>query len=88
VDNIVAYELVLPGGEVITVSHDTQPELFFGLKGGLNNFVSSIPSKLLPFPNPHLPGNHDKLYDENASANPDMGTRVLHCSIRLRIVIG
>jgi FAD/FMN-containing dehydrogenase len=39
VDNVLAYELVLPRGDVVTVTEDSEPELFFGLKGGLNNFV-------------------------------------------------
>lgn len=38
-DNVVAYELVLPGGEITTVT-SANKELFFALKGGFNNFVS------------------------------------------------
>jgi hypothetical protein len=39
-DNVVAYELVLPNGTTTTVTQETNSELLFGLRGGLNNFVS------------------------------------------------
>ncbi|KAF8332476.1 FAD dependent oxidoreductase [Amanita rubescens] len=38
IDTIVAYELVKPDGKVIKVTEESDSELFFGLKGGLNNF--------------------------------------------------
>ncbi|KAJ7599303.1 FAD-binding domain-containing protein [Mycena floridula] len=38
VDNIVGYELVLPNGTVADVTANHNPDLFFGLKGGFNNF--------------------------------------------------
>ncbi|KAI0649785.1 FAD-binding domain-containing protein [Trametes meyenii] len=38
VDNLTGFELVLPNGTVTTVTQDTYPDLFFGLKGGFNNF--------------------------------------------------
>lgn len=41
-DTVVAYELVQPNGNVITVTSSSYPDLFFGLKGGFNNFVSRI----------------------------------------------
>ncbi|KAI0036360.1 hypothetical protein K488DRAFT_41272, partial [Vararia minispora EC-137] len=37
VDNIVAYELVLPNGTITTVTEEDE-DLFFGLRGGFNNF--------------------------------------------------
>ncbi|KAI0293621.1 hypothetical protein B0F90DRAFT_1761958 [Multifurca ochricompacta] len=37
VDNVVGYELVLPNGKVKVVT-DKDEDLFFGLKGGFNNF--------------------------------------------------
>lgn len=40
IDNIVSYELVLPSGQIVTVTATSYPDLFFGLKGGMNNFVS------------------------------------------------
>lgn len=38
VDTIVAYELVKPTGEIANVTQQSDPDLFFGLKGGMNNF--------------------------------------------------
>ena len=40
IDNVVAYELVQPNGKTTIVTNSSDPELFFGLKGGMNNFVS------------------------------------------------
>ncbi|KAK0184491.1 FAD dependent oxidoreductase [Armillaria mellea] len=38
VDNVVAYELVVPNGTVVNVTEGSDPELFFSLKGGGNNY--------------------------------------------------
>ncbi|EJD05648.1 FAD-binding domain-containing protein [Fomitiporia mediterranea MF3/22] len=38
IDTIVSYNLVLPSGQQVLVTNTTYPDLFFGLKGGLNNF--------------------------------------------------
>jgi len=40
IDTIVGYNLVLPNGTATCVTNSTHPDLFFGLKGGFNNFVS------------------------------------------------
>ena len=45
IDTIVGFNLVLPNGSVAYVTQSTHPDLFFGLKGGFNNFVS-IPSNI------------------------------------------
>ncbi|KAK0499173.1 hypothetical protein EDD18DRAFT_1070573 [Armillaria luteobubalina] len=37
-DNVVAYELVVPNGTVVTVTEKSDPDLFFSLKGGGNNY--------------------------------------------------
>ncbi|KIJ52222.1 hypothetical protein M422DRAFT_26409 [Sphaerobolus stellatus SS14] len=37
-DNVVAYELVTPTGQILNVTAESHPDLFFGLKGGGNNF--------------------------------------------------
>ncbi|KAI5789005.1 hypothetical protein EDC01DRAFT_616895 [Geopyxis carbonaria] len=37
-DNIVNYELVLPTGRIVSVNADTNPDLFWALKGGSSNF--------------------------------------------------
>ena len=39
-DTVVGFNLVLPNGTIAYVTESTQPDLFFGLKGGFNNFVS------------------------------------------------
>lgn len=46
-DNVVAYELVLPGGEITTVTSANE-ELFFSLKGGFNNFVGGTTRIIQP----------------------------------------
>ncbi|OCB87794.1 FAD-binding domain-containing protein [Sanghuangporus baumii] len=38
IDTIVAHELVLPTGEQVHVTNSSYPDLFFALRGGLNNF--------------------------------------------------
>ncbi|PBK85369.1 FAD-binding domain-containing protein [Armillaria gallica] len=38
IDNVVAYELVMPNGKVTTVTAATDRDLFFSLKGGGKNF--------------------------------------------------
>ncbi|OSD00999.1 FAD-binding domain-containing protein [Trametes coccinea BRFM310] len=38
VDNLSGFELVLPNGTVAAVTQDSYPDLFWGLKGGFNNF--------------------------------------------------
>ncbi|PFH46584.1 hypothetical protein AMATHDRAFT_7626 [Amanita thiersii Skay4041] len=38
IDTVTEFELVSPSRETIIVNDESDPELFFGLKGGLNNF--------------------------------------------------
>ncbi|SJL13225.1 related to 6-hydroxy-D-nicotine oxidase [Armillaria ostoyae] len=38
IDNVVAYELVAPNATVVTVREENDPDLFFSLKGGGNNY--------------------------------------------------
>ncbi|SJL13201.1 related to 6-hydroxy-D-nicotine oxidase [Armillaria ostoyae] len=38
IDNVVAYELVVPNATVVTVTEANDPDLFFSLKGGGNNY--------------------------------------------------
>ncbi|KAL5480274.1 hypothetical protein ACEPAI_1544 [Sanghuangporus weigelae] len=38
IDTIVSHNVVLPSGEQVRASNTSYPDLFFGLKGGLNNF--------------------------------------------------
>ncbi|KAI6127318.1 FAD dependent oxidoreductase [Pisolithus sp. B1] len=37
-DNVESFELVLPNGVVIDVTESSHPDLFFGLRGGYDNF--------------------------------------------------
>ena len=57
-DSIVGFNLVLPNGTLAYVTQSTQPALFFGLKGGFNNFVSNFSSTTLLFGSTHrVPGD-------------------------------
>ncbi|CAF1126040.1 unnamed protein product [Adineta steineri] len=50
IDNILEYELVTPNGTIVIVNNQTYPDLYFGLKGGLNNFgiVTKFIMRALP----------------------------------------
>ncbi|KJA17161.1 hypothetical protein HYPSUDRAFT_219058 [Hypholoma sublateritium FD-334 SS-4] len=50
VDNVLAFQLVKPNGQVVQVSQASDPELFFGLKGGQNNFGVVTEFTLKTFP--------------------------------------
>ncbi|KAK2462596.1 hypothetical protein APHAL10511_005329 [Amanita phalloides] len=52
IDNTLAYELVKPDGNVVKVTELSDSELFFGLKGGFNNFgiVTQFTMNALPQP--------------------------------------
>ncbi|KAF8657984.1 hypothetical protein AX14_007770 [Amanita brunnescens Koide BX004] len=53
-DTVVAFELVKPDGEVVQVTERSDAELFFGLKGGLNNFGVVTRFTLNTFPQPEV----------------------------------
>jgi FAD/FMN-containing dehydrogenase len=38
VDNVVSFELVMPNGTVANITNSSNPDLFYGLRGGFNNF--------------------------------------------------
>jgi len=42
VDTVVGFEIVLPSGQILSVDAHHYSDLFWGLKGGLNNFVRRI----------------------------------------------
>lgn len=44
IDTVMAFDLVLPTGEIKVVTASSDPDLFFALKGGGNNFVSQTSS--------------------------------------------
>jgi FAD/FMN-containing dehydrogenase len=49
-DTVVSFDLVLPNGTFTTVSEKSDSDLFFGLKGGLNNFgiITGVTMKTFP----------------------------------------
>ncbi|KAH7904380.1 FAD-binding domain-containing protein [Hygrophoropsis aurantiaca] len=50
VDTVTAFELVMPNGTLTEVTEASQPELFFGLRGGFNNFGIVTKFTLKTFP--------------------------------------
>ncbi|OBZ76960.1 Bifunctional solanapyrone synthase [Grifola frondosa] len=50
IDTAEAFELVLPNGTVSTITQSSYPDLFFGLKGGFNNFDIVTKFTLQTFP--------------------------------------
>ncbi|KAL4072440.1 hypothetical protein V8B97DRAFT_1899443 [Scleroderma yunnanense] len=50
IDTVQAYELVSPNGEVVNVTESSDPDLFFALKGGYNNFGIVTRFTLKTFP--------------------------------------
>ena len=48
VDTVVGFEIVLPSGRVLNVEAKQNPDLFWGLKGGRNNFVRHFLVTLIP----------------------------------------
>ncbi|KAL0576117.1 hypothetical protein V5O48_005864 [Marasmius crinis-equi] len=50
VDTIAAYELVKPDGSVVTVTESSDADLFFALKGGMNNYGIVTRFTLKTFP--------------------------------------
>ncbi|KAG1744277.1 FAD dependent oxidoreductase [Suillus lakei] len=49
VDNVVAFELVMPNGTVTNITSSSSPDLFYGLRGGFNNFgiVTTVTMKAI-----------------------------------------
>ncbi|CAE6384251.1 unnamed protein product [Rhizoctonia solani] len=50
IDTVTAFEVVLPNGTITTATEAQNPDLFFGLKGGFNNFGIVTKFTLLAFP--------------------------------------
>ncbi|KAG8708586.1 hypothetical protein FRC09_001150 [Ceratobasidium sp. 395] len=50
IDTVTAFEVVLPNGTIATATETVNPDLFFGLKGGFNNFGVVTKFTLLAFP--------------------------------------
>ncbi|KAG7446652.1 FAD-binding domain-containing protein [Guyanagaster necrorhizus] len=73
IDTVVAYELVKPNGEIATVTANSDADLFFALKGGLNNFGIVTRFTLRTFPQGQVWGGlitytQDHLSEVNAVA--------------------
>ncbi|GLB39882.1 putative oxygen-dependent FAD-linked oxidoreductase family protein [Lyophyllum shimeji] len=50
IDTVTAFELVKPDGVIVNVTEASDPDLFFGLKGGYNNFGIVTRFTLRTFP--------------------------------------
>ncbi|KAK7023511.1 hypothetical protein VNI00_016729 [Paramarasmius palmivorus] len=50
IDTVVSYDLVLPNGTFVQVAGQNNPDLFFALKGGFNNFGIVTSFNLRTFP--------------------------------------
>ncbi|CAE6480866.1 unnamed protein product [Rhizoctonia solani] len=50
IDTVTAFELVLPNGTITTATEAQNADLFFGLKGGFNNFGIVTKFTVLAFP--------------------------------------
>ncbi|CAE6412260.1 unnamed protein product [Rhizoctonia solani] len=50
IDTVTAFDLVLPNGTITTATETQNPDLFFGLKGGFNNFGIVTKFTVLAFP--------------------------------------
>ena len=81
IGTIVGYNLVLPNGTVACVTQSTHPDLFFGLKGGFNNFVSFPLPSSPPGCTYQAPGDCDGFHDDGIPTNRSMGTYcpLCHC---------
>ncbi|KAG1836291.1 FAD dependent oxidoreductase [Suillus subalutaceus] len=40
VDNVISFELVMPNGTVASITSSSNPDLFYGLRGGFNNLCA------------------------------------------------
>ncbi|KAG9080807.1 hypothetical protein FRC06_006138 [Ceratobasidium sp. 370] len=72
IDNVAAFEVVLPNGTITTTTESTNPDLFFGLKGGFNNFGIVTKFTLLAYPQTQVWGgvrtfSWDQLMQVNAA---------------------
>ncbi|KAG9092275.1 hypothetical protein FS749_015870 [Ceratobasidium sp. UAMH 11750] len=72
IDNVVAFEVVLPNGTITTATESIDPDLFFGLKGGFNNFGIATKFTLLAYPQTQVWGgartySQDQLAAVNAA---------------------
>src|SRR5262245_14341613 len=93
VDNLLSVDLVTADGDLVTASHDMNPELFWGLRGGGGNFgiVTSFEYRLHPVGPTVLAGPifHSleagpdvlRFYREFIAEAPDELTTILELSV-------
>ncbi|KAF8295789.1 FAD-binding domain-containing protein [Clavulina sp. PMI_390] len=62
IDTVLAFEVVIPSGEILQVSATSNSDLFWGMKGGLNNFGVVTKITLKSFPQGQVWGG-DIIYD-------------------------
>ncbi|KAL1634104.1 hypothetical protein SLS58_010802 [Diplodia intermedia] len=84
-DNILEYEIVLPNTTIVTASEDSNPDLYFALRGGGNNFgivthftLNTVrQGKIYGGQKFYTPDKMDALidasYELTFSTNPDIG---------------
>ncbi|KAF7783383.1 CAZyme family AA7 [Agaricus bisporus var. burnettii] len=58
VDNVIAFDLVLPNGTYVNVKQNSHPDLYFGLRGGLNNFGIVTGATLRTWPSGRIWGGN------------------------------
>ncbi|KAI0767639.1 FAD dependent oxidoreductase [Fomes fomentarius] len=68
IDNLSAFELVLPNGTVTSVTESTYPDLFWGLKGGFNNFGIVTKFTLKTYPQTQVWGGLITITENNLEA--------------------
>ncbi|KAG2068762.1 FAD-binding domain-containing protein [Suillus decipiens] len=64
VDNIVSFELVMPNGTVTNITSSSSPDLFYGLRGGFNNFGIATTVTMKTYPQSQVWGG-SVVYTEN-----------------------
>lgn len=77
-DNVVNYEVVLANASIVNANASNNPDLFFALKGGGNQFGQYFPSTLQSLTNNHR--YRHIFYNENAShwyQRPSLGRHPL-----------
>ncbi|KAL1740066.1 hypothetical protein HDZ31DRAFT_77155 [Schizophyllum fasciatum] len=65
VDNVLAFELVKPDGEIVLVTDESDPDLFFVLKGGHNNYGIVTRFTLKTHPQDGVWGGHMIISEDN-----------------------
>ncbi|KAG6872962.1 hypothetical protein C0995_004716 [Termitomyces sp. Mi166 len=77
IDTVVVFELVKPNGDIVNVTESSDPDLFFGLKGGGNNFGIVTRFTLKTFPQDQIwAGSITYTFDRI----PDVATAIVNFS--------